>query len=301
MGTTVLLWASAFVGIRAIGDSFSPGPLALGRLLVGALCLTLVAAPRRRPRPRGRTLAAIVVYGVLWFAGYNIALNAGEQHVDAGTAALLVQTGPICVAVLAGLLLGEGFPRTLVVGTAVAVCGVALISLGAESGSSPHTDGVGVVLCVLAALLYAASILAQKPVLRTVDAVQATWLGCTIGAIACLPFAPRLLEEMSGAGAQDIAWLVYLGIFPTAIAFTSWAYALARIGAGTASATLYLVPAVAVVLSWLILSETPTALGLTGGVICLVGVAVTRLRRRPAAPAAAADDPNDAAQRCAAG
>lgn len=290
MGITVLLWASAFVGIRAIGDSFSPGPLALGRLLVGALCLTAVAAPRRRAMPRGRTLASIAVYGVLWFAGYNVALNAGERLVDAGTAALLVQTGPILVAVLAGLLLGEGFPRTLVIGTAVAVSGVALIALGAESGSSPRTDGVGVALCVLAALLYAASILAQKPVLRTVDAVQATWLGCTIGAIACLPFAPRLLDELGGAGAQDIAWLVYLGIFPTAIAFTSWAYALARIGAGTASATLYLVPAVAVVLSWLVLSETPTALGLVGGVICLVGVAITRLHRRTTATSGTVGD-----------
>ena len=281
MVTTLVLWASAFVGIRAIGETFSPGPLALGRLVVGAVCLGAVVAPRRQRLPQGRNLAYITAYGVLWFAGYNIALNAGESYVDAGTAALLVQTGPILIAVLAGLLLGEGFPRTLVIGTAVAVCGVALITVGTKASDAPDTSVVGVLLCALAAVLYAVGVLVQKPVLRSVDAIQATWLGCTIGAIACMPYAPRLVDEMAAASPASIAGLVYLGVFPTAIAFTTWAYALARVSAGTASATTYLVPAIAIGLSWLLLSETPTAIGLTGGAVCLIGVAITRLRRRP--------------------
>ncbi|MDQ3504334.1 MAG: EamA family transporter, partial [Actinomycetota bacterium] len=36
-GITLVLWASAFVGIRAVGADFSPGALTLGRLVIGAL------------------------------------------------------------------------------------------------------------------------------------------------------------------------------------------------------------------------------------------------------------------------
>ena len=119
-GVTVLLWASAFVGIRSAGRSFSPGALSLGRLLVAALALTVlgVALGERLPSRAALRAAgpALLVCGLLWFGAYNLALNAGERRVDAGTAAMLVNIGPILIAVLAGALLREGFPRPLFVG-----------------------------------------------------------------------------------------------------------------------------------------------------------------------------------------
>ncbi len=111
---TVMAWASAFVAIRALGEAFSPGALALGRLVVGAVALGAVMLARRAwVRPSGREWALVAVCGVAWFAVYNVALNAAELHVDAGTAAMLVNTGPILIALLAGGVLGEGFPRWL--------------------------------------------------------------------------------------------------------------------------------------------------------------------------------------------
>jgi drug/metabolite transporter (DMT)-like permease len=50
-GITLVLWSSAFVGIRAAGDDFSPGALALGRLTVAAIVLSLFAVVRREPLP----------------------------------------------------------------------------------------------------------------------------------------------------------------------------------------------------------------------------------------------------------
>src|ERR1700690_3453941 len=97
---SVTLWASAFVGIRAAGAQFAAGPLALGRLLIGCLVLGAFALARGEPRPRRRELPLIAVCGLLWFGLYNVALNAAEQRVDAGTAAMLVNVGPILVAVL---------------------------------------------------------------------------------------------------------------------------------------------------------------------------------------------------------
>jgi drug/metabolite transporter (DMT)-like permease len=71
---------------------------------------------------------------------------------------------------------------------------------------------------------------------------------------------------------------VYLGLFPTAIGFVTWAYALKRTSAGKMGAFTYLVPPIAVLLAWLVLSESPPALALAGGLLCLGGVALTRRR-----------------------
>jgi drug/metabolite transporter (DMT)-like permease len=291
MAVTVVFWASAFVGIRAIGPHFSPGSLTLGRLAVAAVVLSFLVLPqllKSRKLPRGHEWWPILAYGVMWFGGYNVALNAAEHVLDAGTSALLINVSPILVAIMAGLFLKEGFPRWLLIGSTVAFAGVALIALGSGqaagratgAGESATADLAGVALCLLAAVLAAVSVIIQKPVLRKVPAAQATWFGILVGAVCCLPFAGQLASEVQAAPPEATAGLVYLGIFPTAIAFTTWAYALSLVDAGKLAATTYLVPGATVLISWLLLGEIPTAWGLAGGVICLLGVGLTRRRSR---------------------
>lgn len=277
---TVVLWASAFVGIRAVGPSFSPGSLTLGRLAVAAVVLGIVVLPSLKVWPRGKEWWPIVAYGVMWFGGYNVALNAAEHMLDAGTSAMLINVSPILIAVLAGVVLKEGFPRWLLIGSAVAFGGVAMIALG--SGQRSTADVAGVLLCLLAAVLASVSAILQKPVLRKFTAGQATWFGIMVGAVCCLPWTGRLIAEVQSAPLPATLGLVYLGIFPTAIAFTTWAYALSLISAGKLAATTYLVPGTTILISWAVLQEVPTIWGLIGGVVCLIGVALTRRTPRVA-------------------
>ena len=271
---TMILWASAFIVIRSVGADYSPGPMALGRLAAGSAALSLVAALRPRRIPRGRPLLLVIGYGVLWFGIYAVLVNAAEHHLDAGTTALVVNVGPILIAVLAGVYLKEGFPRGLVTGLVIAFCGVATIAIATSTG---RHDAVGVLLALGAAALYAIGVLLQKQALRDVDPFTATWLGCLAGTVACLPFAPGLLAEVRDAPGSATLGIVYLGLFPTAIAFATWAYALERMSAGGLSSSSYLVPGIAVLLSWLLLGEVPAPLAFVGGALCLLGVAVTRL------------------------
>ncbi|MFE0751367.1 DMT family transporter [Gordonia sp. NPDC058843] len=291
---TVVLWASAFVGIRALGDTFSPGSMAFLRLLAAVIPLTvIVAVVRLRSRsagvqarpllPRGRALGMVMAYGVAWFAGYTILLNWAERHLDAGTAALLVNLAPILVAVAAGLFLGEGFPRHLVIGMSIAFGGVVLIALGGSATADAHADWLGIVLGVGAAVLYATGVLIQKSALRTVDALTATWLGAVAGLVATAPFAPVAVAELAGAQSEAIWAVIYLGVGPTAIAFSTWAYALARTDASAMAATTLVVPAIVIVLSWALLGELPTGVGIVGGLLCLAGVAIAR-RLLPMSP-----------------
>jgi drug/metabolite transporter (DMT)-like permease len=279
-GLTMLLWASAFVVIRVVAVDFGPGAMAAGRLLVGTIALTAFALLRpgriwrARAVPRGRPVALVLGYGVLWFGVYALCVNAAERYLDAGTAALLINVGPILIAVFAGLFLGEGFPRALVLGLAIAFAGVTVIAVATSTG---RHDLAGALFALCAAVLYAAGVLLQKRALVSVDPFSATWLGCAAGTVVCLPFVPELIREIGTAPLAATAGIVYLGLFPTAIAFATWSYALAHTTAGRLSSSSYLVPALAVLMSWLGLDELPTPLALAGGALCVVGVAVARI------------------------
>ena len=278
VGLTVALWASAFVAIRYADRELSPGALALGRLLVGSIALGLLVLIRREPLPGRRQLAGIVVCGVLWFGLYNVALNAAETRIDAGTAAMLVNVGPILIAIFAGLILGEGFPSRLFAGCLVSFAGAVVIGL-ATSRHGLH-EILGAVLCLVAAFAYAGGVVAQKPVLRHASPLMVTWLACTVGAISCLPYAGTLVHQLGHAGSSTIAWTIYLGVAPTAIGFVTWAYALARTTAGRMGSTTYLVPPLALLFGWVFLGEVPPLLVLPGGALCLAGVAVARTSGR---------------------
>jgi drug/metabolite transporter (DMT)-like permease len=277
VAVTLVLWASAFVAIRHLAHDFSAGSLSLGRLLVGSLALGAVAVSRGLPRPSRRDWGALVVIGVLWFGVYNVALNQGEHHVDAGTSVMLIQVSPVLIALLATMFLGEPFTVWLGAGLALAFAGIVLISVAQPGG---HNDVVGVLLCLLAALVYSISLVIQKPLVSRLSALHVTWLACTIGAVVCLPFAGSLVRDTGNASASDIWWVIYLGVFPTAIAFTTYAFALQRMSASRLGVTTYLVPPITIVMAWALLGEVPPTMAYAGGALALVGVAVAR--RKPA-------------------
>jgi drug/metabolite transporter (DMT)-like permease len=278
VAVTLVLWSSAFVAIRHLGSSFSPGAMSLGRLVVGSVALGVVLLLREWKPPTRREWPSLVVIGVLWFGVYNVALNAGERRVDAGTAAMLIQLSPVLVAVLAAVFLGEKATPALGLGLLVAFSGVVLIATSTSDGGD--RDPIGVILCLVSAAAYAVSLILQKPLVSRLSGIEVTWIACTVGAVTCLPFAGGLVRDAASASPVDVMWLVYLGLFPTAIAFSTYAFALSSMTAGNLSVTTYLVPPITVLISWLVLSEVPPTMAYVGGVLCLLGVALARRRPR---------------------
>ncbi|MGV8883153.1 MAG: DMT family transporter [Rhodoglobus sp.] len=278
---TIVAWASAFIVIRGTGPYFTGGALALGRLVIGAVLLGIVVLIGRRwVKPTGREWLLLLGFGVLWFGVYNVALNIAEHTLDAGTTAMIVNVGPVLIALGAGIFLREGIPKWLAIGAGVAFLGVVLI--GVSTGGA-ILDASGIVWALVAAVTYAAGVLFQKPVLKRLPNAQVTWLGATIGMVACLPFSGDLVRDIQTAPTGAILGMVYLGAIPTALAFSTWAYALSKVPAGQLGVSTYIVPPLAIVLGFFVFAEVPTVVAVIGGVITLVGVALSRRRSRSVA------------------
>jgi drug/metabolite transporter (DMT)-like permease len=283
---TLVTWASAFVAIRHLGSTVPPGSLSLGRLVVAVavLALLVLRQPQRR-LPTRREWPLIALGGASWIGIYNLALNESERRIDAGTAALLVQIGPIIVALLATLVLGERTTRWLLVGLAVGFAGVVVI--GRASSTGENGDLVGVLLGVVAAVTFAVGVITQKKLLTSgMTALEMTLWFYVVGMVVCLPWAGELVGVAAAASASDIVWVVWLGVFPSAIAFVTWAYALSHSNAGSFALSTFLVPFITSLVAWLLLDEVPPVLAFVGGGLCIVGVLLTR--RTPRAPATAA-------------
>lgn len=274
IGVTLVLWASAFVAIRHLGHEVGPGALSLGRLLVAGLVLSLMLLRAPRNRFTRREVLLLLGCGISWFGVYNLALNASEQRIDAATAAMLVQVGPILIALLAAAFLGESLTSWFVVGMVVAFGGVVVI--GTAMRYQAGADVLGVMLALLAAATYAIGVVCQKVLLGRLSGLEVTCYACWIGALVCLPWAGDLVDVVSTSSTGTLALIVYLGLFPTAIAFTTWAYALRHTPAGKQAITTFLVPVIAVVLAWWLLDEVPPALVFVGGALCIIGVVLSR-------------------------
>lgn len=283
MAVTLVLWSSAFVAIRHLGHDVTPGALSLGRLLVGALALTVLLLRSRRVRMTRHEVLLLLLCGVAWFGVYNIALNDSERRIDAATAAMLVQIGPIVVALLAALFLGERLTGWLLAGIGVAFAGVVVIGTAMQGEGGSNLSGV--LLALLAAVTYAIGVVSQKVLLRRLSGLEVVCYACWIGVVVCLPWSGDLADVVRHGDRADLAWIGYLGLFPTALAFSLWAFALRHTDAGKQAITTFLVPGITALMAWALLDEVPPALAFAGGALCIVGVLVTRRKpRTPASP-----------------
>ncbi len=278
---TVLLWASAFPAISAAVPALGPVGLSVARLTVASLTLALACPFMKVHRPRARDLPLIALCGLAGMTAYQLLLNTGERIVPAGTASLLVATAPVYASLLAVCFLGERPTRRRWAGSAVALAGTALIA-----GAHGLGFGAAALVVLAAAIVQAVFHTAQKPLLRRYSGFEVTVYAMWAGTIFILPWSGSLLRALPHASASAIGSAVFLGVAPSAVGFVLWAYAMARMDVGRVTVGLYLVPAAAIVISLVWLSQIPGPAELAGGAVTLAGVILASSRSRSARPEA---------------
>jgi drug/metabolite transporter (DMT)-like permease len=274
LSATLFLWASAFAGIRVGLKSYSPAHLALLRFLVASLVLAIYASRAHFRRPRWQDVPYFVLTGVFGISFYNLALNYGEVSVSAGVASLLISSAPIWIALMSTVMLDERLSVWGWGGVFISFAGVAMIAVGEGGGLhfSPRA-----LLLAAAALSSAIYIVMQKQLLQTYSALEVTTYSIWFGTLLLLPFGGGLFRSIRTAPIGSTLAIVYLGIFPAAIAFTAWAYVISHGPVNRMSSFLYLVPVLAIVIAWVWLGDVPRMMSLLGGVIALAGVGIVNV------------------------
>jgi drug/metabolite transporter (DMT)-like permease len=271
LGIAIIFWASAFSGIRAALEDFSPGPMALFRFGVASLILLTIVLLRGMPLLAKKDIPFFLVLGFLGISVYHVALNYGEITVTAGSASLLIGSAPIFTVILAKIFLKEKLSLRGWVGIIVSFGGIALISLGEGEG---YAIDAGALLILLAAICVSIFFVFQKFLHNRYSPFQITTYSIWAGTMFLLVFLPGLIDEMANASSANILTVVYLGVFPAALAYMVWSYALSKVPASILASVLNITPVLAIFIGWVWLNEVPTMLAIVGGVAAITGVVI---------------------------
>lgn len=272
----VVSWGSAWVSIRVAIPFYSPGQLALGRYLVASGVL-LPLLLRNRPRFERRDWLLIFASGVCGFSLYNLSINAGEQTISAGAAALIASIIPVLVTLGAHFFFGQHASKRTWTASLVSLGGVALLSLGGRGGI--HLSG-GALLVVLASFGAAAYQLIQVRLRPRYGALDLTAAAILCGTLALVPFGRGLLGAVRAAPLGATLNVALLGVFPGALGYVLWSWALSQWNASRLMNFLFLIAPCAVLLGWLALGELPSPLEGCGGALALGGVIWCQTEKR---------------------
>lgn len=280
-----LLWGSAFPLIKVgLGDSAATGlsvpHLTLARHLVASLAfLPFLALTGRRLRP---WRADVPMFALLGFAGiftYHLCLNAGELRVSAGATSLIIAAAPAITALLARLVTGERLPALGWAGSLTSFAGVALIVVGDAREVAFDPFALFVLLSAFATSLY---FVLQGRMFARYDAVEVTAFVTWGGTVPMLAFLPGLPADLASAGGEALLAVGYIGLFPSAVAYSLFAFAMTRAPVTQVTTFLYFVPVFSLLLSWALLGEVPSLLTVLGGGIVIAGIVVVNRARRAA-------------------
>ncbi|PFM55914.1 EamA family transporter [Bacillus cereus] len=271
---TILIWGTAFPGIRMGLEAYTPEHLTLLRLLIASLILLLFSFIYKLRLPDLKDIPVIFIFGALGFTIYHIALNYGEQNVNAGPASLIVSVTPILTAILASVFMNEKMKLNGLIGGVISLVGIAFLSL--SQGDSIQLNS-GVLLILLAAFSESLFFVFQKSYLKKYGFLPFTIYTIWSGTVCMLIFLPGIYQEIVAAPIETTLSVIYLGVFPTVLPYIALAYITSHAGASEATSSLYLTPVTACFIAWIWLGELPTFVSIIGGIITILGVVIAHL------------------------
>lgn len=293
LAATFLMGSSFVPGKILIADGYPPIVLAGWRFVVAAIATLPLVAIMERPLipalfPKSlklRDVGIIALIGLFQTAGVMSLLFYSMRTISASTAAILLFTNPIWVALLGRFFLGESLHRARLLGLLAGVVGVVL-ALGVKGGASEGGLLTGELIGLGSAWCWAVATIINKRAKLAISAWALTFWQMSIGAVILLAIAYATGQHWPETTTpQNWAWFVYLAIPASTGSFGLWFVALSKGGATRTSGYLFLAPLFAVICSFFVLDTQLSLLQLLGG--ALIGLAVWLVNRdRPTAPRA---------------
>lgn len=281
IAVTLVLWSSAFAGIQAALEAFTPGHLALFRFLSASAFMGITAVIRRMRLPALRDLPLILLLGLFGIAVYHTALNYAQLRVSAGAAGILIATSPVFTALLAAAFLQERLATWGWLGIVISLGGATLVALGEGGGFNLEPYALLVLISAVSSAVY---FVMMKPLLERYTGLELSTYSIWAGTAMLLFFLPGFPHAVASAPSEAVLAVVYLGVLPGGVAYITWAVALSRTPASVLASFQYLVPVLAVLIAWIWRRESPTIMALAGGAVSLLGVILVNRTGRRSGP-----------------
>ncbi len=266
---TVFLWSTSYVLTKMIVDAYDPSSLALLRILVACATMALILAWNRTPRPPLGDMHRFILPGLLGFSVFYYLFNKGTGLTNPTTVVIAIATASVFTPVLARVFYRERLKPLGWAAIALAFAGICIMTLW----DGAMQLNVGVVWCTGAALSLALYNLLQRTLSRSYSPLQINAWSFFFSVIPMLIFLSDAARAILAAPWWKTAVVVYMGVFPSAIAYLFWVKALA-IAPKTSFTTnyMFLTPLLTAVLEFVLMRQFPDAPTLVGGVVILASL-----------------------------
>ena len=275
---TVILWASAFPFSKVAMEHFSPNSLGCLRITAASIFLILLGIFSRLHLPRKKDIYKFFLSGALGFTLYMLTFNVGIRTLTSATSSIIMAMTPVMTAVGALFIYREKIPAIGWISIGIEFIGILVLTLW----DGVLSLNVGILWTLSTAILFCGYNLYQRKLLsQGYTPLEITIFSITAGAILFLPFLPNGIHEMSKAPLSHILVVIYLGVFPNAIAAFTWGKAL-LIAKKTSDVTnfMFVTPLLATIMGFVVLKESPSAGTIAGGIIILIGLRLFQKKQK---------------------
>lgn len=266
---TILFWSMAFVYTRLALNYFSAFSLGFLRYFTASLVLILMVLFMKLKLPKLSDIKWFLLSGATGFFLYMITFNKGCETLSSATSSVIIAMTPIITALLARIFYHEQLKKQQ--WAAILVCFAGVIVLTVIEGG--FTVNIGILWLISAAVLISLYNLLQRKLTKRYTAVQSTAFSIFAGTLLLSVFLPESVSMVVDAPPIQLVYILFLGIFPSAIAYISWAKAFAK-AAHTSSVSNYMfvTPLLASILGVIIGHETIDLSAIIGGAIIIFGL-----------------------------
>lgn len=273
-----VLWGIVFIGVERVLRQLDAFQLVAIRFtMISALFgLLMVFTPSLRPRLDRRGWLTIAAISVLGVPAAQLTVVYAQNFIHPALASLFITLAPAVTAMLAPFFLPERVDRRQAIGIGVALMGsMVIIITGAGDASFDRNDILGAAIGLGTPVAWALFTIQLKRISGQ-NPLGTIGLAFLVGTIYLTPFYPTAFSAIGDLTLENWLWLGYLAFFGTFLATIIWFWSLKYLSTAETSAYIYLVPVSALITSFIVLREGPPPVALGGGVLVIIGVALTQ-------------------------
>lgn len=274
---TVLIWASGFPLSKIAMDHFDPGVLGFLRCAIAAAVLLIIGGIKKIRLPQKNTdILWFLSAGASGFGLYLLLFNMGIKTLTSATSSLVVSLAPVLTAVAAAKLYREGIKPLGWCMIGLAFAGVVILLLW----DGLFSFNAGLLWTLAATVIFSGyNLISRKLSAKGYTPLEIAFYGVFCGALILCFYLGRGITELPGATLPQLLSLIYLGIFPSGLAYFFWGAALS-LTERTSEVTnyMFITPLLSALLGFLLLGEIPTAGTFIGGGVIIISIIIFNLK-----------------------